>query len=1568
MSEDDLVAPQDSWARVEGLFHESLSRPTGERGRFLVSACPDPAVRREVEELLAAHACHGAIDALSAEVISPLMAKAGTVAANAAVPVLDRYEIVDRLGGGGMGIVYRARDTRLNRDVALKFLPPHMSSEAAAKKRFLTEARAAASMEHPNICTVHEIGETADGQLYIVMGYYDGETLAGRISRGPIPVHEVISIAGDIARGLAKAHERGIVHRDIKPANIMLTSDGIVKILDFGIAKLSDHNITQTVGAIGTLAYMSPEQAFGEMVDARCDIWALGIVMHEMLTGRRPFQGPGQQAMLYSILTQDIEDVSATRSDVSVELDAVIRRALAKKPEDRFASAAGFAASLAAVALRPGDATRPGVQVTPPPKAQNTESLLARSGERRYAAVLSTAICDTEVLLEQLSGQELDELTRRVRDAATEMATRYGGIVNHFSDDEAVLLFGVAVSHEDDYLRAVRAAIDLHERVRTFRDAKGNAPVRLRSGIHLGAMVAQRQRSGDHRFRVSGAPLDVATRLASLAERDAILISPECQRRVGRHVVTERHAPVVLHGGAAPVEPYRVVGSRQQDAILEAFPMGALIPYAGRQRELAHLGDTLSSAVAGAGRTAVILGEAGAGKSRLLYEFRKSMGDMSARLLLGRCDAYGATTPHLPFIQAMRLLLEDDFQAAGNGAMSREDALAASVTAIQPALAEFLPLYCLLLGIPATSHPLPRHLQGEHLQSALLEALSALFTMQAGREPTVLLLEDWHWADEASRSALALLTEMAGAHALLVVVTARPEPDVDWPAHDHRTLLHLAPLNVEASLEIIRGVVGVSHVDPLLAAQLHERTGGNPFFLEETCQALVEEGAIIARDDVAVSAGTRAVDLPETIQAVIRTRLDRLDNAPRDLLRIASVIGREFSRSVLAEVSGGDFELAPAVDLLLQSGLIQQTTIVPEPAYRFKHVLTQEVAYDTLLEHQRKSLHSATAATLERRYADRLDEQFQRLAHHYSCAAEWTIAAHYGISAAHRSAGLSQYADALAVLDRTFSWVSAMPDTEARRDLTADVLLKQERMCETLGLRARQLVIVEDLIALLAPAGGSARLAEAYQRQGDVLTLLRRFEAADRALDTSLRLSRELGDKPGERNALRSIGLLKSHQGEREAAVKSIKEALSLDLELGETTAAAGDVASMGNVMRSMGRHHEALEALEEGLGYLSEKDDPVKWCAVMTVIASVHRDLGNDTEALGYLERSRDVAIERRLPIMVSFAMPGIANILLAQGRVEESLATYRQAADLSRRARHAEGLAQSLRALGEVLVGLGRDSEAISPLTEAAQLFAQLEDTETQALLRQRLAQTLERSGQHEEAQQTWELVRERSEGAGDPAGEALALEGIARCARGLGTRDSAIEEYQKALARAVTASDHRREVTLRNTLGLLRWEDGNYGEALRQYEAALSLCRQLGDSVHEGLILNSLGATLLMLKRYDEARTALESAIRINKQTGELRLEAHSQAKLGDVLLAAGRPDLARPAFERSLALRPLFDDRAGEGWMQERIARAARAAGEEDLEREATRSARAIASELDDVKLAAILETHIPTGTE
>jgi serine/threonine protein kinase len=203
----------------------------------------------------------------------------------AGAPV-SRYRILGPIGIGGMGVVYRAEDTLLGRPVALKFLPPMLAPNPRTKRRFLNEARAASALDHPNICTIYEVGETAAGQLYIAMACYDGETLKRRLERGPLEAVEALYIARQIARGLSKAHRQGVVHRDVKPANLMITADGIVKILDFGIAKVPEQN--PSVPLLGTPAYMSPEQSIGREVDPRSDVWSLGAVLREMLAVRTP--------------------------------------------------------------------------------------------------------------------------------------------------------------------------------------------------------------------------------------------------------------------------------------------------------------------------------------------------------------------------------------------------------------------------------------------------------------------------------------------------------------------------------------------------------------------------------------------------------------------------------------------------------------------------------------------------------------------------------------------------------------------------------------------------------------------------------------------------------------------------------------------------------------------------------------------------------------------------------------------------------------------------------------------------------------------------------------------------------------------------------------------------------------------------------------------------------------------------------------------------------------------------------------------------------------------------------
>lgn len=253
------------------------------------------------------------------------------------------YKIIAKLGGGGMGVVYKAQDLKLDREVALKFLPHHVSHTAAQRKRFVREARAASALDHPNICTIYDVDETDDGQTFIAMGLCEGEPLDDVIARGALPIDKAVGIAKDVARGLASAHAKGVVHRDIKPANIIVTDGGGLKIVDFGLAKLTGQTgLTREGATMGTIAYMSPEQAQGGDVDQRTDIWSLGVVLYEMIVGTVPFSAEHDAAVIYRILHEEPAPIASLRRDTPEKLAGVIYRALAKDPRNRFESMDDF--------------------------------------------------------------------------------------------------------------------------------------------------------------------------------------------------------------------------------------------------------------------------------------------------------------------------------------------------------------------------------------------------------------------------------------------------------------------------------------------------------------------------------------------------------------------------------------------------------------------------------------------------------------------------------------------------------------------------------------------------------------------------------------------------------------------------------------------------------------------------------------------------------------------------------------------------------------------------------------------------------------------------------------------------------------------------------------------------------------------------------------------------------------------------------------------------------------------------------------------------------------------------
>ena len=296
-------------------------------------------------------------------------------AGSAAERTVSHYRLLEKLGEGGIGVVYKAEDTKLRRNVALKFLAPHLTRDPKARECFLREAQAAAAVDHPNICTVYETDE-AGGQVFIAMAYVEGQSLEKKTEAAPLGVSEAVDIAMQAAQGLQAAHEGSVVHRDIKSANLMLTPQGQVKIMDFGLAQLLNRSqLTQTGTSLGTPACMSPEQAQRQPTDHRTDVWSLGAVMYEMVAGRLPFEGEREEAVLHAIVHEDAKPITALRVGVPIDLDRLVGKAMAKSPDERYQHADEMLVDLWALEEQLSGAVERRAAPTPAPTPRRTSRI-----------------------------------------------------------------------------------------------------------------------------------------------------------------------------------------------------------------------------------------------------------------------------------------------------------------------------------------------------------------------------------------------------------------------------------------------------------------------------------------------------------------------------------------------------------------------------------------------------------------------------------------------------------------------------------------------------------------------------------------------------------------------------------------------------------------------------------------------------------------------------------------------------------------------------------------------------------------------------------------------------------------------------------------------------------------------------------------------------------------------------------------------------------------------------------------------------------------------------------------
>jgi tetratricopeptide (TPR) repeat protein len=1009
-----------------------------------------------------------------------------------------------------------------------------------------------------------------------------------------------------------------------------------------------------------------------------------------------------------------------------------------------------------------------------------------------------------------------------------------------------------------------------------------------------------------------------------------------------------------VKGKEKPVIVYRVIAPSTRRTRFDVNAERGLTPFVGRQRELELLLDGFERSKGGRGQAFSIMAEAGVGKSRLLYEFRKAVANEDVTFLEGKCLSYSRGVAYHPIINVLKSNF-DIYESDGDLEISekvtkRLKILGAEEDSTLPYLLELLSVKD--SGIDKVS------LTPEAMKDRIIEALNRIVLKGSDIRPLIMAIEDFHWIDKTSEDTLKdLLDNISGARVFLIF-TYRPEFVHTWGGRSYHSQVNLNRLSNRESLAMVTYLLGTEGIESGLEEFILEKTEGVPFFIEEFIKSLKDLQIIERKDDTyRIAKDAQTLTIPATIHDVIMARVDTLPEEAKGVLQTGSVVGREFSHELIQRITGlREQELLSHLSVLKDSELVYERGIYPGSTYIFKHAFTQEVAYETLLLQRRKVLHGLVGEAIEGIYQERIEEQVDLLYHHFSLAENWPKAVRYGRQATEKDIRLSQFHEAITMLEKVQACLLQLPEDQSRQEVLIDVLLEQERLYETLGQRERQQVIINQILSLLQPTGDPARLAEVYVRQGDLYTLLRRFTDAAEALDESVRISRDISDPIGERNALRSLGLLYWHEGKNEEALERIEEVLNIDRQQEDTEAIVGDLANLCAVLRSLEDYEGARTCLEEGLQLCEVIQNPTKQSYILNNLGNVYRYLGKDDEAILSFQRALKITEQNRNPILQCYSLTSLAHMYFRQGRIQESLQLYEQAIDVSRKAKNAEGLSLSLRMLGEVLLGMDRQSEALLHFQEAASIFAQLKDDESEALMWSNIATTHEREQNYPDAIAAWEKVQTLRKAANNSPGKLEAIEAMARVTRQQGDDPArTLQCYGEALDLAEELDDRNKQGDLLNTMGILEWQQGRYKKALNYYERALKIFRELDDQVHQGVVLNSLGVTLTKLNHYEEALNCLEEAYKLHCQTKDVLLQGHALAALGEVHFEMGNLDEALHHYEMSLKVRQDIGDRKGEGWMTYHLARVYASQRAKGRARDYVNQASRIAKECNDGKL-------------
>jgi class 3 adenylate cyclase/tetratricopeptide (TPR) repeat protein len=898
-------------------------------------------------------------------------------------------------------------------------------------------------------------------------------------------------------------------------------------------------------------------------------------------------------------------------------------------------------APLAATPPQPATATpRFGPPESYTPKHLAEKILTSKSaleGERKQVTVLFADLKGSMELLADRDPEEARKLLDPVLERMIEAVHRYEGTVNQVMGDGIMALFGAPLAHEDHAVRACYAALRMQESVKRYADEirrSHAAVVKIRVGLNSGEVVVRAIGSDLHMdYTAVGQTTHLAARMEQLADPGSIVIAPETLALAEGYVEVRSLGPVPVKGLADPVKTYELMGAGPRRSRLSAAAARGLTRFVGRDAELEQLREALSQAAQGHGQVVAIVGEPGIGKSRLVWEVTHSHRTHGWLILQAGSVSYGKATPYLPAVDLLKGYLQI---ADRDEPRAIREKVTGKLLTLDRALEPALPAFLALLDVPVEDRRW-EVLDAPQRRQRTLDAVRRLLLRESQVQPLLVVFEDLHWIDAETQAVLDRLVESLPTARILLLANYRPEYRHDWGGKTYYRQLRLDPLaaeNATALLEtLLGGDAGLASLKPILLA----RTEGNPLFLEESVRSLADDGALAGeRGAYRLLKTAERIHVPATVQAILAARIDRLPVEDKNLLQTAAVVGTDVPMAVLAGVTGGSADvLAGGLARLQAAEFLYETRLFPDVEYTFKHALTHEVAYGSLLQERRRGLHARAVEAIERCYPERLAEHVERLAYHALQGEVWAKAVSYLHQAGMKATARLAYRKAVADFDQALDALRHLPESRTRTEQAIDLHISASVALGSMGTFARGVEHDREAEALAEALGDGRRQGRALGRLS-----LNTWMAGDpdRALELaqrSLVLATAHDDVPFQAMASLRLGMVGQVIGEYRRAADRLRQAVE---------SLQGD------------RRHERVEANVETFAFTQDR---LAWCLT---------ELGEFAEAMARADEAGRVARENDDPRSLLVASRSLGLVSLRRGNLSAAIPPLERAVELCR------------------------------------------------------------------------------------------------------------------------------------------------------------------------------------------------------------------------------------------------------------------------------------------------------------